>query len=149
MINRLLPLLHVLMAGHSDPRQRFRETPAEQLDLFAERAYQAAFYSAYERHRRGQCTEMVLRMDRETLWRAATGLPPSREPQEPSEDLSWLLEPAEDILSELRAAEGLQGVLGDVSLQALHDQLAEALAVVRQEAQRRGLVRPVVGVVSP
>lgn len=122
MLEQLHAQIRTLLQAGDDPRRLFHDLPSAQLAALAEAAYQAAFWSAYERNRRGEQTDMLLRLNRDELWSMATKLPLPAPPSDPAEDRSWLLEAA-----------------GSASeLQTLLAQLGEALTLVRRELRRRG-----------
>jgi hypothetical protein len=144
MLEHLHEQIRALLRAKADPRQLFRDMPSEQLAELAEAAYQAAFWTAYERNRRGEQSEMILRMGKDELWEAATHLPPVPTLQEAPEDFRWLLEASGDLLTGVRNTEGLRDGLSASQLRMLLEQLGEAQSLVRCEVRRRGLVSDVV-----
>jgi hypothetical protein len=144
MLEHLHEQIRALLRAKADPRQLFRDMPSEQLAALAEAAYQAAFWTTYERHRRGEQAECIFRMDKDELWEAATHLPPVPTLQEAPEGVCWPLEAAGDLLEVLRAPEGLRSDLSASQLRTLLDQVGEALSLVRREVRRRGMLAGVV-----
>lgn len=139
MLEQLHTQIRTLLQAGDDPRRLFRDLPSAPLAALAEATYQVAFWSAYERNRRGEQTDMLLRLNRDELWSMATKLPlPAPPPADPAEDRSWLLEAAGDVLEAARTPEGLRDGLSASELQTLLAQLGEALTLVRRELRRRG-----------
>lgn len=148
MIEQLLSASRAFTASVSNPRADYRGVSSKQLSELSELAYMLAFWSGYELNQRGESTELIMRMDRNSLWQAATGLPMPTAPETVPDCLEWLLEPAGDVFETLQAAKPSRARLDDRSLKTLEQRLAGALGLVRRELRKRGLTAPVASLVT-